>query len=441
MFVKITVYTGMIVLACLLAFFFLPDAYLDKFLKGRITGALEDAYPAYSIQIAGLHYSIIENRLECDSVRLMRVDSTFSCSIVRFSVSGVGRIQLLWGGGVAPDNLVSSDASAENIVLTFPLSGYELRCAQMQISVPDSEIVADNLELRTLTDDDQFFAASRFRRTRFHLDIPYCSVKGSACLSLIAGEIQCARVAEIRDPVFDVLINKDKPYAVSSLRPPMPNELLPSIMKTIQLDSVNITNGRMTYGERYPGGSKPALLTFDSLQILAGGFSNHVNHSDTLVIRAEGKLMQSGMLTLFMIIPVASPEFSYQYSGSLSEMDLNKLNPFLEIAEHKRFKTGLLHSVAFDIHVIAGQATGNVRASYKDLKLVSIDGRTGSESGVGNTITSFLTNNIKLRTTNLPDKSGSMKIGEVKYTRAHDDAFLQFSWFALRSGVGDVVGF
>ena len=226
MFVKITVYTGMIVLACLLAFFFLPDAYLDNFLKGRITGALEVAYPAYSVHIAGLHYKIYENRLECDSVTLVRIDSTFMCNVARFSVSGIGRIQLLWGGGVAPDNLVSSSVNAENIVLTFPTSGYELRCEQMHISVPDSEIVADNLELRTLTDDEQFFAASRFRRTRFHLNIPHCSVKGSACLSLMAGEIQCARVAEIRDPFFDVLINKDKPSAVSSLRPPMPNELL-----------------------------------------------------------------------------------------------------------------------------------------------------------------------------------------------------------------------
>jgi hypothetical protein len=41
----------------------------------------------------------------------------------------------------------------------------------------------------------------------------------------------------------------------------------------------------------------------------------------------------------------------------------------------------------------------------------------------------------------MPDKSGSMKIGKVKYTRKPDDTFLQLVWFSLRSGVGDVVGF
>jgi hypothetical protein len=32
-----------------------------------------------------------------------------------------------------------------------------------------------------------------------------------------------------------------------------------------------------------------------------------------------------------------------------------------------------------------------------------------------------------------------MKEGEVNYTRRPEDTFLQFAWFALRSGVLDVI--
>src|ERR1041385_995881 len=98
---KITVYAGMILFAGVLVFFFMPDTYLDGFLKDRIARALQDAYPAYSVEIAELHYRILVNRLECDSVTLIKVDSTFSCNVARLSVSGIGRIQLLWGGGIA----------------------------------------------------------------------------------------------------------------------------------------------------------------------------------------------------------------------------------------------------------------------------------------------------------------------------------------------------
>jgi len=41
----------------------------------------------------------------------------------------------------------------------------------------------------------------------------------------------------------------------------------------------------------------------------------------------------------------------------------------------------------------------------------------------------------------MPDGSGAMKTGAVKYTRQRDDPFLRFVWFSLRSGLGDVVGF
>ncbi|HEY6191228.1 MAG TPA: hypothetical protein VI215_02765 [Bacteroidota bacterium] len=428
--------SGVIGLACVSVFLFLPDVFLDGFLNRRIARALEEAYPAYSIRIAGLHYSILGNKLECDSIELMKIDSTFTCRLARFSVSGVGRVQLLWGGGVAPDNLISSNASAEDIVLTFPRPGYELRCGGLRVSVPDSQVVVDALEFRPLGDDERFFNRSKFSRTRFHLTVPHFLLKGSACISMLNGEIQYARIAEIQEPVLDVLIDNDKRTARDSVRLVMPNELLSSIARTIQLDSLIITDGQVKYGERYAAGSKPARLTFDHVQIRAAVSSSH---RDSIRVGAEGSLMDAGRMKAVLLIPIASPEFTFQFSGSLGEMDLGALNPYLEIAEHKRFKTGVLHSVLFDIRVTEGVAGGSVRATYKDLKIVSINDE-GSESGVGNTIVNVIANNMKLRTTNLPDEHGSMKVGTVRYSRMHSDAFFAFAWFALRSGLGDIVG-
>ena len=151
--------------------------------------------------------------------------------------------------------------------------------------------------------------------------------------------------------------------------------------------------------------------------------------------------MKAGTMNVLMSIPVASPEFSFQYSGSLSRMDISALNPLLEPVEQMRIKAGVLEEATFEINVASGRASGNVRAVYRDLTLAAINKHTGSEKGFFDGITSFIANNFKIRGTNVPDKSGSIKIGEVKYTRKRDDPFFQFAWFALRSGVGDVVGF
>jgi hypothetical protein len=440
-YLKIARHASIAVFVCVLVVLLFPDAFINKFIKGRITQAFEEAYPRYSMRIAGVHYRIWENRLECDSVKIMKTDSTLSCSVTKLSVSGIGRMAILSGGGVASDKLASSHAEAKDIVLTFMQSQYELRCAHLQVSVPDSVLAIEILEIHPPVDDEQFFAGSKFRRTRYNLAIPECRMAGLDCLGLLQGKNYRARAVQIYNASLSVLINKDKPVNSNSSSPRMPNVILSSIKESMQIDSIGLKNGRLMYNERFGVGLKPAVLTCDSMQVMAQGISNTTDRGDTAVILAQGIIMDTGAMSVRISMPIASPELSFRYSGSLSEMNLSKFNPFVEISENKRLKTGILHTAAFDIDVTAGRASGIVRAVYEDLKIVVIEDLTGSESGVVNKFVSFLANNMKLRTTNMPDKSGSMKIGEVKYERKSEESFLKFAWFALRSGISDVIGF
>jgi hypothetical protein len=221
----------------------------------------------------------------------------------------------------------------------------------------------------------------------------------------------------------------------------MPNEGLSSINRITQIDSINFINGRLKYAERYIIGSAPAELTFDSVHLSAQGVTNHADPSATAVVQAHAKFMKTSTMKILMVIPAISPKIKSRYSGSFGAMDLSRLNSFLEIGEDLRIKSGSLQSVTFDISMIAGRSSGTVRAVYRDLYIATLNKRTGSERGAVNRIKSFIVNEMKIRETNIPDKSGSIKIGEVNYTRKRDDTFLQLVWFSLRSGVGDVVGF
>jgi hypothetical protein len=149
--------------------------------------------------------------------------------------------------------------------------------------------------------------------------------------------------------------------------------------------------------------------------------------------------MDAGTLKVLMSIPITPPDFSLHYSGSLSAMDLTRLDAFLDVAGHTRIKSGRAQEAAFEIDVTAGQASGRVRAIYQDLVIAVLDKRTGTEKGFDNRVASFLANVLKIRNSNAPDASGSMKEGKVNYTRRPEDRFLQFVWSALRSGVLDVI--
>ena len=432
---------GAIVFVCMLVFLLFPDTYINGYLKKQIIMAFTKAYPEYSIRIAGVHYNIWENRIECDDIALTSIDSTFSGSIGKFSVSGIDWLQVLWQGDLASKGLNGSVADAREIVLTFLQSQYELRCGRLHVSVPASEILAETLELHPLVGDDRFFASSKFRRTRFRIILPQCRVTGADCLGLLQGNTYSASAVQVNDASFDILVNMDTPYNKNSSRPLMPNEGLSSINRITHFDSINFINGRLKYAERYIIGSAPAVLTFDSIQLSAEGITNHADPSATAVLHAHAKFMKTSTLKLLMVIPVISPKIKSRYSGSFGAMDLSRLNSFLAVGEDLRIKSGSLQSVTFDISMIAGRSSGTVRAMYRDLYIATLNKRTGSERGAVNRIKSFIVNEMKIRETNMPDKSGSIKIGEVNYTRKRDDTFLQLVWFSLRSGIGDVVGF
>jgi hypothetical protein len=246
---------------------------------------------------------------------------------------------------------------------------------------------------------------------------------------------------KVNDASFDILVNMDTPYDKDSSRPLMLNEGLSSINKITQVDRLNIMNGRLKYAERYIIGSPPAEVTFDSIQMLAEGITNHGDPGATAAIHGQGNFMKTSTMKILVVIPVASPEISFRYSGSLDLMDLTRLNSFLEVGENLRIKSGILQNATFDVNVTEGRASGTVRVMYRDLTIAFRNSRTGSERGAYDRIISYIAKATRIRGTNMPDKSGSIKIGEVNYTRKPDDTFLQLLWFSLRSGVGDVVGF
>jgi hypothetical protein len=430
-----------IVLICFLIFIFCPDPIINKFMKERITNTFTKAYPVYSLQLGDIHYDIWKNRLSCDSIMLKRIDSKFILRTSYFSVDGIGWLKLLVPRKFTSAILNNSSIDAQRLFYTFNNAQEELYAGLIHISVPDSLITTDSVEYFPLIEDEQLFSKRKFRQTRFCFNIPKVKISGLDCLSLLNGSKYIARYIEVSDLFADILVNMDKPYDKNSLKPQMPNELLSSMKEIVKVDSLKIVNGYLKYSERFVLRAEPGVITFNKVNVSVNGIANHSTYPDTAVIHANGIFMNSGIMKLQMTIPITAKEFSLHYSGSLTAMDVTKLNVFIEPGEHHRIKSGTLLSAAYDINVKSGRSFGILRAEYKDLSIAVLDKKNGSENGIINRISSFIGKIFVIRGNNMSDEKGNMKIGMIKYLRDPEDYFLQFLWFSLRNGVADVVGF
>ena len=428
---------GAIVLAVAVLVFVFGGAILNRYGKRKAERAFGQAHPGFVLRIGELAYSVGANRLVAQSVTLSAEDATLK--VDRISVTGVRWVRLLWGTAGLDEVLANASLEVTNLDGEFPQAHYGMRCTRLRASVPGSELIAQGAELRTLVGDEAFFAAHDFRTTRFRLFLPECRVSGLAYGGLLEGKSYRARSVSFSRPSFDALVNRDKPVEPSGKPPLLVHEALAAIPRPLLVDRLSITNGHLTYRERVLAGADPGVVTIGAVSMSVEGIANRGETSPAIVIRAQGDLMNAGTMKVLMSIPITPPDFSFHYSGSLGAMDLTRLDAFLENAEHTRIKSGSVKEVAFEIDVTAGQARGQVRAIYENFEIAVRDKQTGSEKGLDSRVASFLANELKFRNSNAPDASGAMKEGKVDYTRRPEDTFLQFVWYALRSGALDAV--
>ncbi len=424
-----------IAIACLLIFLFFPEIYLNKYFKHKIIKEFTRTYPKYKMSISTLHYDVNENLVEFGGLAVNSKDSNFSFIVDKAYLKGISWLKLIWKGKVESGVIAGSAGEAEGIAWKFRESRYELRCEHLKVSLLDSEIVVNDLKMNPFVDDEQFFEDSKYRKIRYRLLIPKLKVCGLGTGQ--PGKEFHARYVEIEGVSLDILINKYKPFKKVVSKTLMPNELFSSMDKVVDIDSILIIDGQIDFGRAYSVRTNPAIISFDNVELLATGISKH----DTLVVHTNAKFMNAGIMKAILSIPFKTKKFNMQYSGSLSRMELNKLNTFLETANHIRIKSGRVDSASYDILVVDGNAKGSVRGEYKDLKIALLDERTGSEKGKANRVKSLFANTFMVNSTNLQDKTSSFKLGKVQYSRQRDESFIEFLWYSLNTGVGSVVGY
>ncbi len=417
------------------------DSFINSFVKKRIINSFEEAYPSYSIKFGEIHYNVWTNLLECDSIFIKSNDSTLICSGDSISVNGIGWMKILFNGGYSPSVITNTTLDAQNILINFPKSQNELHFGMFHLSVPDSELVADSIKYFSLKDDEDFFNESKYRQTRFRLNVPKIKMTKLDFPALLQGAIYKAGNIEIHDLTADILVNMDKPSDRNSTKPKMPNEIFSSIKEAINIDRLKIVNGKLKYRERYKIGKIPGVITFNKVNISIMGISNNTVKQDTAIVYAQALFMNSSLMKVSMAIPLASKDFSLHYSGTLNKMDATELNKFLEHSEYRRIKSGIIYSAEFNIFVKLGNANGNLRVVYDNLSIAILDKNTRSEKGFFDRLSSLIGKTFIVRGSNMPDEKGLVEIGIINHSRKTDETFIQFIWFSLRSGVGNLVGF
>jgi hypothetical protein len=418
-----------------------PDPFLNAFARGPIEKAFAKAYPGYSIELGYVHYSVWQNLLECDSLVLYSKDTTTSGSMTALAIGGVAWFNVLRDREISLSALAEATLEAHGIAMHFLPSHNEIRFERLQVRIADSTVALESVNIFSSLEQEQFFAGSPIRQTWFRTDLPSVRLERCDFQALFQGNSYDLGTIIVEDMFTEILVNMDRPYVPGPTPPQMPNEALLSIGKKLSVDTIRVINARLEYGERVTARGKPGVISFKDINVSITGVSNYTDPPDTAIVLADGLFMNAAPMTLFMSIPLSSPDFSLRYSGSLGAMQASALNVFLEPCEHVRVTSGNLRSATYEIAVDAGRARGSLKIIYDHLRISVLDKKTGSARGILDRLASLFGRIFIIHGSNERDSDGVLALGKIRLRRATEDYFLQYLWFALRSGVADIVGF
>jgi hypothetical protein len=315
--------------------------------------------------------------------------------------------------------------------------GTSITTQGLRLSYHDREITIDSFALVPQA-PDRYFEHIVYRSDRIEIRLQDLHLKNIDREALMHGKGLFVGSVDVGSMYLNILSNRRAKVAKTTERVRMPNEAVPSIPFQFAIDTVNLREGVIDYGERHYYAVLPARITFDKMHATITGIHNDPTRSEWLRVRTEARFMKTATMSGDISFPLVSKTFDMDMKVDLTAMDPTVLNVFLIPAESIKIESGKVQSAHVKSMLRDGRASGTVQIVYRDLKVGLLNKQT-KKSNVLLSVAGFLANWIAIRNDNQPGED--FYTGKIAYTRARDDAFFQTIWFPVRSGLLNTLGF
>lgn len=378
----------------------------------------------------GLQRLYIE-RTELTDVNVSVVNDTskeFS-GIINATLTGLKSSDTAGVADIKSYTLKNIESAITKLVISSPQL-YSIEIAKVQASSRDNKLVVDSLQLIPKYAKFNFAQIAGKQIDRVNTFIKKLKVDGLQYgelrdSSLVASKIKISsgEVHSFRD--------KRQPFRETKVKP-LPIAALRSLNFGIEIDTIEISESKITYEEFAPDGFESGTVVFEDLNATLTNLTNRNqgSKSDHATLTATAKVMGHGQIDATFQLPYREGE-PYLAEGKIGKMSLDHINPPLQNLAFIRVKSGTLEGLAFNFSYTDKASTGRVTINYQNLK---IDGLKKEKSAVSNDLKTLLINTV---IKNDKDKGVPLekRTGVVGFERDRKRQIFNYWWKSLFSGI------
>jgi hypothetical protein len=204
-----------------------------------------------------------------------------------------------------------------------------------------------------------------------------------------------------------------------------------------------LNDSRVDYSEYNPASRRKGTLTFSQIN---GSILNVTNDSLSLVknkfsdVKLTSLLMDRGRLDVAMRLNLTDPYASFDYSGSLGNIDANILNSAIRPLSLIEINSGFIEKMIFSGRGSLKGVSGQLTCYYKDLKIKLLEMSDQSSRLKRMGIASIYANILIIKDDN-PLPGTPVRSANFSYRRPLYSSFFNMIWKGFASALLETIGF
>lgn len=321
--------------------------------------------------------------------------------------------------------------------MVLPDSLYALHFDSLKASYRTSSMLVNGLQLIPLYNNKDFMEKEGEQADRINLYNKALYISNIDFKRLKEKEALAAGFVEIDS--LNMFIFRDKRYVLPANKfVKLPQQLLREAPFYINIDSLLLQNAQITYRERVEGALEPGTINFTGLEAKVYNITNDpslLENAIAMKAKASAYLMGTGKIEAAFHIPIANPNNAHYFTGSLSPMNMEIINPMLKHIVFGEIVSGQVNELNFSAQVNETASQGTMHFGYDNLK-IQINNKDSEKGKKG--IMTFLANTFIVKSAN--PINNKFRESEMYYVRDKRKSIINFWWKTLLSGIKETIG-
>jgi len=312
---------------------------------------------------------------------------------------------------------------------------YKMGFKSASFSSQSKYLRVDSLSIKPRYSKSNFSKHIAFEKTMIDLLVPELLIENIDYRDMIFRHRYNAQKVYLGSP--DISFYKDKtiPFDTTVYRA-MPAQLLLDLPFYLNVDTLEIEKGKLSYAEKRGYMDKDGIIFLDNINAKLRGISNDKdfrNFGGAFKMNFSSQLMSQSLLTLNVVCPLNSKEQDFVMIASLAEINAKSFNEILQPVSLASVTSGTILGMQLMAKGNNDFATGDMLLKYKSLRLEVLRKKDLKESFM----VSLLANSIIKKNNNSYFR---LRKGPVYFERNKHKAFFNYLTHIAISGLKTSVG-